>query len=188
VIKGETVPARIAEWKSKFHILADWEIRVTGNAPGHEPKVTTNPDLPRATFFPWPNDNEPADFYFHEFMHLVLRAWQRLPADQQDAAEETLVRDICKAAFSTEERLASSTQGQATREPHDGWMNAWLYSNTKPSQNIAYMWNPEVRKLAGDWAEFRMSVAGVASSPQSANFVAEVRPDDPPPSCHVCGA
>jgi len=43
------------------------------------------------------------------------------------------------------------------REPHDGWMNAWLFTNIPRDQNCNYLWNAETRKMAGDWADFRLS-------------------------------
>jgi hypothetical protein len=87
---------RLTFWQSKFTVLKDWLISI---GTGYAGQVTTNPDLPRATFFSWEKNNpanpEPSDFMLHEFLHLALRAWQRLPEVQRDEQEETLVREIC---------------------------------------------------------------------------------------------
>lgn len=42
------------------------------------------------------------------------------------------------------------------REPHNGWLNAWIYNNTPHDQNVGYMWQEENLKMAGDWADFRI--------------------------------
>ena len=84
----------VMTWKSRFKILADWEIRF---ATERKAKVTTNPDLPRATFFGWPDGTPiPEDFYFHEMLHLALRAYRRIPEEENFDVEEQLIRDICQ--------------------------------------------------------------------------------------------
>lgn len=50
-------------------------------------------------------------------------------------------------------------QSQPSREPHDGWLNSWLYRN-KPSRACDF-WDDGVRKMAGDWADFRQSFEDV---------------------------
>jgi hypothetical protein len=45
---------------------------------------------------------------------------------------------------------------EISREPHDGWLNSWFYQNVPKDKNCLYLWNSEARKMAGDWADFRM--------------------------------
>lgn len=71
---------------------------------------------------------------------------------------------------------AGSDRGQedaTPREPHDGWMNAWFYANVPRNQNCAYLWNPEVRKFAGDWAEFKFSLAAKAAREGKAKVISD---------------
>lgn len=64
-------------------------------------------------------------------------------------------RPICKWGWEIE-MDGSPLQPPIAREPHDGWMNMWMHANIKNDQNLAYLWNPEARKFAGDWADFRV--------------------------------
>jgi hypothetical protein len=89
-------------------------------------------DAPRPTFEQWWNHNG--------------HGWEH------GRAEYTLA----KLAYG--ERVDAPQKADVAREPHDGWMNAWLYANCVRDQNFAYLWNDAVRKLAGDWADFRMRV------------------------------
>ncbi len=59
--------------------------------------------------------------------------------------------------------------GEPAREPHDGWMNSWIFRNTRSDQNVAYLWNPEARKMAGDWADFRLAQPASASREPAVN-------------------
>jgi len=88
------VESTVREWQSRFDILRNWEIRFC-HLSEHKGKVTTNPDLPVATFFPWPDANVPEDFYLHEMLHLALRQYKRIPEAEDFDAEERLVQDIC---------------------------------------------------------------------------------------------
>ena len=51
------------------------------------------------------------------------------------------------------------------REPHDGWLNAWLYENGTPEESefFRFAWHSKMRKMAGDWADFREKAASQPS-------------------------
>jgi len=70
---------------------------------------------------------------------------------------------------------AKEQSAPTSREPHDGWMNAWLYNHIPKDQNCAYFWNPEVRKMAGDWADFREKFGAEAAR-------------STPDKCPTCGS
>jgi hypothetical protein len=74
-------------------------------------------------------------------------------------------------------------QSDVAREPHDGWLNAWLYENRVPDESEFYRfaWHSKIRKMAGDWADFR------------ARAEAQPAPQPTPPGtiwprCDWCGA
>jgi hypothetical protein len=93
---AEQVEQEVKGWQDQFAILKDWNVRFNHTSE-HKGKVTTNPDLPRATFFPWPEgENTPKDFYLHEILHLALRQYKRTPESEDFDVEEQLVRDICR--------------------------------------------------------------------------------------------
>jgi hypothetical protein len=84
--------------KHDFDILKDWEVMFEGDAEYKgQCTVSDDPKTPKmAMIYLWPKDSpEPEDFMLHEFLHIALTAWSRLPRRKRRKAEERLVRDIC---------------------------------------------------------------------------------------------
>jgi hypothetical protein len=96
-----TIQSEIDYWKSKFRILADWEILYDENTDytgrGHHVAKTK-----KAAIFPWGEGEQEEDYIYHEILHICqchLRYLYETAADYKiwREAEEKYVQDVCAA-------------------------------------------------------------------------------------------
>jgi len=81
--------------RSRFSILADWEIALVED-PEYHGQASIHPRENRAVIYDWPDPGDrPADFLWHEILHIALRAICRRKGDRRMEAEEGFVQDLC---------------------------------------------------------------------------------------------
>jgi hypothetical protein len=79
-----------------FKILDDWDIVLDGTS-DYKGQSSISPVVPMAVIYAWPADSpEPEDFRLHEYLHIALSAFRRIPEEGRYDAEEALVQDICR--------------------------------------------------------------------------------------------
>lgn len=87
---------------------------------------------------------------------------------QKDLAFDDYGRKCYDAGYDAG-RAAQAPPTEVSREPHDGWLNAWLYNNGAPPEESAFFqfaWHSKIRKMAGDWADFRAAATVQRETPQ----------------------
>lgn len=91
----------LASIVSCFRILHDWKIE-EGVVGDYEAQVIVDDRKKTAIICPWGEGEPPADYLFHEVLHVALRAYRL--KKRRKGAEETLVQDLCVLFFPSLER------------------------------------------------------------------------------------
>lgn len=82
-----------------FSILKDWKI-IRSRSKRYGGFCCIHPKKKQATIYPWNGRRkEPRDYLFHEYLHVAMRALNRMDRRKPKEyihAEEVLIREICK--------------------------------------------------------------------------------------------
>jgi hypothetical protein len=90
-----TEQEEIAFWKGKFRVLVGWEIEFDGDGE-YKGQACVSPKEQRATIYGWGSAERPADYIFHEVLHVAFRAAKRIPRTHgAEGGEEWFVQDLC---------------------------------------------------------------------------------------------
>jgi hypothetical protein len=93
---------RVRAMAARFRVLRGWTV-VPQETPDLANECTIHVEEARAEVRPWAMGGapEPADYVFHECMHVALAALARWEAEHEGDhdAEEAFVQDVCAVAF-----------------------------------------------------------------------------------------
>lgn len=81
-----------------FSILNDWQIRYS-RSKVYGAQCSIHPTKKEAVIYPWNAPDEPEDYKLHEYLHIAIRALNRIDRRKHKEyrqAEEILVQEICQ--------------------------------------------------------------------------------------------
>jgi hypothetical protein len=102
-----TPQQKINYWQGKFRLLQDWKIdyREDGSDGDLFGQCSHNADRKVGAIYPFGDESEPEDYFFHEILHMAICASQLnnldLPYQVRRKNEEILVQDLSQILIQT---------------------------------------------------------------------------------------